>query len=153
VTQLGFNYRLTNIAAAIGLAQLERFEWHVARRLANSARYRSRLEDRPGIEMAQTAPWAENVDWLTSVVLARLTETGRENVIAELDEAGIETRPLLPPVHLQPVYQDRLTAPLPVAERLASLGLSLPSGAGLSDQQIDRVCDALLVALATAEDG
>jgi perosamine synthetase len=153
VTQLGFNYRLTNVAAAIGLAQLERFDWHVARRLANSAHYRSRLEDRPGIEMAQTAPGAENVDWLTSVVLARLTEAGRDNVIAELDGAGIETRPVLPPLHLQPIYQDHDTAALPVAERLASLGLSLPSGAGLSDEQIDRVCDALMAAVATAQDG
>jgi perosamine synthetase len=153
VTQLGFNYRLTNIAAAIGLAQLERFEWHVARRLANSARYHSQLEDRPGIEMAQATPWAENVDWLTSVVLARLTETGRDQVIAELDRAGIETRPLFPPVHLQPIYRGHFTRALPVAERLASLGLSLPSGAGLSDGQIDRVCDALLGALACAEDG
>jgi perosamine synthetase len=153
VTQLGFNYRLTNVAAAIGLAQLERFDWHVARRLENTARYRMRLEDRPEIELAQTTPWAEDVDWLTSVVLAPLTETGRERVIAELDAGGIETRPLFPPVHLQPIYRDHGTAALPVAERLASLGLSLPSGAGLSDEQIDRVCDALLAAVATAQDG
>jgi perosamine synthetase len=151
VTQLGFNYRMTNVAAAIGLAQLEQFEWHVARRLANSARYRSHLEDHPAIEMAQPEPWAQSVDWLTSVALPTLTEAGRDDVIAGLGRAGIETRPLFPPIHRQPVYEHDRTVSLPVAERLASLGLSLPSGAALADEQIDRVCETLLAAVADAE--
>ena len=151
VTQLGFNYRLTNVAAAIGLAQLERFDWHVERRRANAARYRSHLEGHPALEMARPAPWVQSVDWLTSVALARVAEDERDRVIAQLDRAGIETRPLFPPVHRQPIYRTRFTSALPVAERLSALGLSLPSGAGLSNEQIDRVCDTLLHAVAQAE--
>jgi perosamine synthetase len=147
-TQLGFNYRLTNVAAAIGLAQLERFDWHVARRRANAARYRSHLEGHPALEMARPAPFVQSVDWLTSVTLARVTQDGRDRVIAQLDREGIETRPLFPPVHRQPIYRSRFTPSRPVAERLAALGLSLPSAAGLSDDQIDRVADALLHAAA-----
>jgi perosamine synthetase len=152
VTQLGFNYRMTNVAAAIGLAQLEQFEWHVGRRLANSARYRSHLEGHPAIEMAQPEPGAQSVDWLTSIALPRVTETGRNAVIAGLGRAGIETRPLFPPIHRQPIYVHELTASLPVAERLASLGLSLPSAAALTDRQIDRICEKLLEAVADAEE-
>lgn len=151
VTQLGFNYRLTNIAAAIGLAQLERFDWHVARRRANAARYRSHLEGHPALEMARPAPWVQSVDWLTSVVLARVAEDERDRVIAQLHQAGIETRPLFPPAHRLPIYHTRLTRSLPVAEQLSARGLSLPSGAGLSDEQIDRVSDTLLHAVAQAE--
>jgi perosamine synthetase len=147
-TRLGFNYRLTNIAAAIGLAQVERFDWHVARRAANAARYRLRLDGHPALEMARPAPGGESVEWLTSVALAGANEEGRDGVIAELDRAGIETRPVFPPVHLQPIYHDVCTQPLPVAERLAATGLSLPSGAGLSEEQIDRVCRTLLSAVA-----
>jgi perosamine synthetase len=150
-TQLGFNYRLTNIAGAIGLAQLERFDWHVARRRANAARYRLHLEGHPAIEMARPAPWVQSVDWLTSVALARVTEDARDWVIAQLERTQIETRPLFPPVHRQPPYHSRFTRSLPIAERLAALGLSLPSGAGLTDEQIDRVCSTLLHAVAQAE--
>ena len=149
-TQLGFNYRMTNVAAAIGLAQLERFRWHVGRRRANAARYRSHLEGRPGIEMARAAPWVESVDWLTSAVLAYGTEDERDLVMARLDQAGIETRPLFPPVHRQEIYASRTRPPLPVAERLAARGLSLPSGAGVSEEQIDRICETLRSAIATA---
>ena len=150
VTQLGFNYRLTNLAAAIGLAQLEDYDWHIARRRANAARYRSRLEGHPAIEMSRPAPEAESVEWLTSVALAEGTERERDFVMARLDEAGIETRPVFPPLHHQPIYRNRFARSLPVAERLGALGLCLPSGAGLSTQQIDRVAETLLDSIAQA---
>jgi perosamine synthetase len=147
VTRLGFNYRMTNIAAAIGLAQIERVEWHVQRRLANAAHYRSRLEGHPEIEMAQSASWGRSVEWLTSVIITRASEDERDAVIAELDRAGIETRPLFPALHRQPIHEGSATLTLPVAERLAAQGLSLPSGAALSGEQIDRVCETLLQAI------
>jgi perosamine synthetase len=148
VTRLGFNYRMTNVAAAIGLAQIERFEWHVQRRLSNAARYRSRLEGHAEIEMARPAPWLRSVEWLNSVVIAKASEDERDAVIAELDRAGIETRPLFPALHRQPIHEDCAALSLPVAERLAAQGLSLPSGAGLSGEQIDHICETLLQAVA-----
>jgi perosamine synthetase len=151
VTQLGFNYRLTNVAAAIGLAQLEQFDWHVAQRRLNADRYRSQLEGHPELELARATPGALSVDWLFSVALAHLTQDGRDRVIAQLDRAGIETRPVFPPVHRQPIYETRFTRSMPVAERLGAIGLSLPSGAGLSDEQIAGVCAALLYAVGQAD--
>jgi perosamine synthetase len=151
VTQLGFNYRLTNVAAAIGLAQLENFQWHVARRRENAARYRSHLEGHPALEMARPMPGSQSVDWLTSVALRRGTEHERDWVMAQMDDAGIETRPVFPPLHHQPIYRSRFARSLPVAERLAALGLSLPSGAGLSVEQIDRVVERLLQAISEAQ--
>jgi perosamine synthetase len=151
VTQLGFNYRLTNLAAAIGLAQLENYQWHVARRRENAARYRSHLEGHPALEMARPMPGSQSVDWLTSVAIARGTEHERDWVMAQLDNAGIETRPVFPALHHQPIYRSRFARSLPVAERLAALGLSLPSGAGLSVEQIDRVAETLLQAISDAQ--
>ncbi|HEV3284141.1 MAG TPA: DegT/DnrJ/EryC1/StrS family aminotransferase [Solirubrobacteraceae bacterium] len=146
-SRVGFNYRMTNVAAAIGLGQLERFDWHVARRRANAALYRSRLLGHPGLEFADPEPWAQSVEWLTSVVLSHAGEAERDRVINELDGAGIEARAVFEPVHLQEIFADADTGPLPVAERLAAKGLSLPSGALLTNEQIDRVCEALLRAL------
>jgi perosamine synthetase len=145
--RVGFNYRMTNVAAAIGLGQLERFDWHVERRRANAARYRARLEGHPALEMARPEPWAESVEWLTSVVLSHAGESERDHVMAELDSAGIETRPVFPPLHNQEIFAGSVSEPMPVAERLGAKGLSLPSGAPLSSEQIDRVCEALLQAL------
>jgi perosamine synthetase len=145
--RVGFNYRMTNVAAAIGLGQLERFDWHVARRRANAARYRARLEGHPALEMARPEPWAESVEWLTSVVLSHASEPERDQVMAELDSAGIETRPVFPPLHVQEIFAGSESGPMPVAERLGAKGLSLPSGAPLSGEQIDRVCETLLQSL------
>jgi perosamine synthetase len=152
VTRVGFNYRMTNVAAAIGLAQIQRFEWHVQRRLANAARYRLRLEGRAEVEMARSAPWTRSVEWLTSVLITGAREHDRDAVMAELDRAGIENRPLFPALHRQPINPDSATLSLPIAERLAAQGLSLPSGATLSPEQIDRVCDTLLQALTSTEE-
>ena len=148
VTELGFNYRLPNLSAAVGLAQLENYGWHVARRRDNAARYRSYLDGHPALALARPTPAGESVDWLTSVALAQGTERDRDWVMSRLDTAGIETRPVFPPVHRQPIYRTRFARSLPVAERLGALGLSLPSGAGLSTEQIDRVTDTLLQAIA-----
>jgi perosamine synthetase len=146
-SRVGFNYRMTNVAAAIGLGQLERFDWHLARRRANAARYRERLHGHPALEMARPEPWAESVEWLTSVVLSNAGESERDLVMAELDSAGIETRPVFPPLHLQEIFGGAGAGSMPVAERLGAKGLSLPSGAPLSGEQIDRVCETLLQAV------
>ena len=82
VTQLGFNYRLPNLLAAVGLGQLEHWNWHVARRRATAARYRARLREHPGVEMASPAAENQSGDWLTSVVLTHATEQERDLVMS-----------------------------------------------------------------------
>jgi perosamine synthetase len=148
VGRLGFNYRMTNVAAAIGLGQVERADWHIARRHANALRYRERLGDHDGLRFQAREPWAQSADWLTSVVVQESVPVGRDRVMVELEALGIESRPVFPPLHAQPVYASGQPAALPVCEKLGACGLSLPSGAGLTEAQVDRVCDALLGAIA-----
>jgi len=142
--RLGFNYRMTNVAAAIGVAQLERFDWHIARRRANALRYRQRLEHHDGLRFQRRQPSVQSADWLTSVMVEESVPIAREQIMGELATRAIETRPLFPPLHAQPVYAPGQPASLPVCEQLGARGLSLPSGAALTEAQIDRVCDALL---------
>jgi perosamine synthetase len=147
VTRLGYNYRMTNVAAAIGLAQIERIDWHVERRRANAARYRERLQGCSELQLQRHEPWVQSADWLTSVILNDELELTRDQVMEELDARGIETRPLFPALHTQPVYGRQSPISLPVCERLSSRGLSLPSGAELKEGQIDVVTDGLLRAI------
>lgn len=146
---VGYNYRLTNLQAAIGVAQMERVDEILAAKQRAARLYDEGLESVPGITLPPRAPWAENVFWLYSILVdAEAFGRGRDDVIAALDALGIETRPLFPPVHTQPPYAQG--AELPVAERLAATGLSLPSAASLSDGEIARVVEAV-AALATPQ--
>jgi perosamine synthetase len=146
--QLGFNYRMTNIAAAIGLAQVECADRHFACRHASALGYRERLDGRDGLRLQARQPWAQSADWLTSVILAPGVTVGRDRLIDELEAVGIETRPLFPPLHGEPVYASGKPLSLPVCERLGASGLSLPSGPELTEAQADRVCEELLRVLA-----
>jgi perosamine synthetase len=145
-TRLGFNYRMANTAAAIGLAQLEKIDWHVEHRLRNGRRYRERLAESPAICFQTAAAAARPVYWLTSLSVTGASAISRDELMAHLDREGIETRPVFPPLHRQPVYLHERTPTLPVAERLAATGVSLPSGAGLTSADVDRVADAILTA-------
>jgi perosamine synthetase len=146
-TRLGFNYGMTNVAAAIGVAQLECIEWHGEQRRTNALRYRERLGCREGLSLQCDEPWAQSTEWLTSVILEDSIEIERDRLMRELELQGLETRPLFPPLHTQPVYAPSEPISLPVCERLGARGLSLPSGAALGESQIDFVSDALLRAI------
>jgi len=139
---LGYNYRLTNLQAAIGVAQLEKVDTILEMKRRITQRYRDRLRGIDGIELPPNAPWADNVHWLFSVLVdaARFGHT-RDQVIAHLSVNGIETRTLFPPVHTQPIYDTG--ADLPVAQDLAARGVSLPSAISLRMEDVDRVAYAL----------
>jgi perosamine synthetase len=147
---LGYNYRMTNVAAAIGLAQLEKADWHIARRREIAAHYARRLGHVPGLALQPEKPWARNVYWMSSVVLAEQS-VARDTAIAALAAEGIETRPFFYPMHTLPMYQGLAKGQsFPVGERLAASGINLPSGATLTEADVDRVCDQLLHILATS---
>ena len=135
----GFNYRMTNVAAAIGVAQLERAEYHLARRHAVARSYRSALAGVAGVELAPEADWARSAHWMTAVHLTR-AGVARDDVIRLLAEHGIDTRPFFPPIHLLPPYADA-AAPgaLGVSEELGRAGLCLPTFADLDDRDVERV--------------
>jgi perosamine synthetase len=139
---VGFNYRLTNLQAAVGVAQMERVDAILAAKRGIAAAYDEGLRGLPGLTLPPRATWAEPVFWLYSV-LVDPDEFGcaREDLMARLDSRGVETRPLFPPIHTQPIY--RTERALPVAERISRIGLSLPSAVGLGKSDITRVVETI----------
>jgi perosamine synthetase len=142
---VGFNYRMTNIAAAIGLAQMERFEWHLAQRQRNAAWYAERLGGRQSLRLLEEPSYAVSAFWLNGVVLSERCPLTRDELAKALEARGVETRPFFYPCHTMPPYRDRARdSRFPNADRLSANGLSLPSSALLSEEDVDRVCQALL---------
>ncbi|MCR0983175.1 DegT/DnrJ/EryC1/StrS family aminotransferase [Roseomonas populi] len=139
---LGFNYRMTNICAAIGLAQTERLPQILAakRRLADF--YREHLSNLP-VTFQRKMDGVESADWLVSLLLPAGTD--RDRVMAEMGTAGVETRPVFFPAHHMSMY--RQDTHFPVAEDVAARGISLPSFPALTDDDLARVCEALTDAL------
>lgn len=144
---VGYNYRLTNLQAAVGVAQLERIDELVARRVAVARHYGERLAAVPGLQLPVERPGARNVFWMYGVVVdARRYGRDRDALAAALRERGIDTRPFFRPLHSQPALAKAGLAAggnFPVAERLAAGGLYLPTGPRITPEQVDRVCDAV----------
>jgi dTDP-4-amino-4,6-dideoxygalactose transaminase len=143
--EIGFNYRLSNLLAAVGRAQLEVLPERVAARRRINSRYRELLTDVPGISFMPEAAYGRGNCWLTCILVDPVQAgTGRETIRLALEAEDIESRPLWKPMHLQPVYRD---APVYGGELSASLferGLCLPSGSALMDEDQQRVVEILL---------
>jgi perosamine synthetase len=150
--ELGFNFRMTNIQAALGVAQLERMDHTVARKRAIAERYRSQLVGMRQLRLPVERPWARSVYWMNGIVLDDRADLSGVELAALLAKSGVETRPFFLGMHRQPALQRRGLVPdaqaFPVSDRLAERGLYLPSGAGLSDAQIDEVSEAVRTCLA-----
>jgi perosamine synthetase len=146
--QLGFNYRLDEMSAAMGVAQLGRRQELKAGRDRVVAAYRQRLEGADWLRLPHPAAGAE-VDWFLYVVQldARID---RDRLIGQLEAAGVSSRPYFSPIHLQPYYRERFghqRGDFPVTERIASVTLALPFSSLLTDDEVDRVCKALVSAV------
>jgi perosamine synthetase len=145
---VGFNYRMSNLTAALLCAQLERRDALVARRREILHRYDEQLRPQPGLVHRVDAPWAEVSPWLVAVVVDRdAFGLDRDGLAAALGARGIETRPLFPPLHRMPPYR-RCAArqgitTLPVAERLGADGLMLPAHPQMTDDDVAFVCEAI----------
>ncbi|KGN32983.1 pyridoxal-5'-phosphate-dependent protein [Knoellia sinensis KCTC 19936] len=141
-TEIGYNYRMSNILAALGIGQLERLDSMISRRREIRSRYAAGLADVDGVTFLgrDQGGDAEDNYWLTCITLdpAKITSDPTA-VMAGLDAAGIEARHVWKPMHLQPVHADRRAALTGVSERLFATGVTLPSGSELTDDQIDRV--------------
>jgi len=141
---LGYNYRLTNVAAAIGLAQLERVDWHLGRRREIAGWYRDELAGVEGLELSPQEPWAQSAFWVFCAVLDEERFGPRDGAIAALAADGIETRPFFYPLHTLPIYAaEHRGGPLPVAEDLGRRGLNLPSSARLTREDVAYVAASL----------
>jgi perosamine synthetase len=141
---LGFNYRMTSLQAAVGLAQTERLEAFVETRRANAARYTARLGRVPGLTLPVERPWARNVYWMYGIVVEDGFGLSRDELRRRLARRGIETRTFFIPVHLQPIYHPQFQSQrYPVADDLCLRGMYLPSGATLTASEVSYVCDAI----------
>jgi perosamine synthetase len=132
---VGYNYRMTNIAAAIGCAQLERIEDIIKRKIAIAHTYRRKLEGVP-VHFHQCAANTKHTFWMCSILTENASD--REPLREHLKAYGIETRPLLFPVHTMPIYPGQ-PGDFPVAEDLSARGINLPSYPGLNDNDIDYI--------------
>ncbi len=149
---LGWNYRMTNLQAAVGLAQLEKLDQHIQRKRQIGNRYQRQLADLGGVQLPlPKTDHSENIYWVFGIVLNSAAadpagESTAEQLARRLSEQQIGTRPFFWPMHWQPVFQKMglfTGQRYPVAERIARQGIYLPSGLGLQDHQIDQVCAAL----------
>ncbi|MBC7578508.1 MAG: DegT/DnrJ/EryC1/StrS family aminotransferase [Tardiphaga sp.] len=140
--ELGFNYRMTNICAAIGLAQMERLDAILNRKREIASLYRSLTAEMP-VEYQKLREDAASSDWLVSLLLPRGTD--RDGVMGFLKDAGIESRPVFYCAHQMPMYSTGET--FSTAEDIAMRGISLPSYPGLSNEDIERVADTLQKAI------
>jgi perosamine synthetase len=145
--ELGWNFRMSNLQAAIGLAQLERLNEFVARKREMGRLYREFFRDVPGIQhQPERTSFAENIYWVYGLVLHDVIAFDAEEAMRRLAKLNVQTRPFFWPMHEQPVFRRMglfKGESHPVAERLARRGFYLPSGMALTEQQIRTVADAV----------
>lgn len=142
---VGFNYRMTNLQAAVGLAQVEQIDTFVAARRRNALEYNCRLHDVPGIRTPAEAPWAKNVYWMYGILVDE-KEYGmnRDALRRVLADHGVETRNFFIPMHTQPIYWKQYYGErYPVAEDLCKRGFYLPSASSLTLEEIEYVTDVI----------
>ncbi len=143
---LGYNFRLTNLQAAVGVSQIDRMDQIIKKKRAIASYYTERFKDISALQVPAEEKWAHSVYWMYGVVLADSISMNAEEFGSALRKKGIETRPFFLGMHEQPVFQSRglfLGERYPVAERLARRGLYLPSGLAITEDQMKQVADSV----------
>jgi perosamine synthetase len=145
--ELGWNFRMTNLQAALGVAQMERLDEFVQRKRSMGSRYTELLRGTPGIQLPlPETTYAENIYWVYGLVLDDSVPFDAKDAMACLGKLGVGTRPFFWPMHEQPVFRKMglfADESHPVAERIARRGFYIPSGLALTDKQMVEVADAL----------
>lgn len=141
-TELGYNYRMTNMQAAVGVAQMGRVEQLIARKNHITQKYNKGLSDFKAVTLPPHASWATSVYWMYSILINENASLHRDEVMAGLKENNIDSRPFFYPIHEMPPYGGK-SGQFPVAEDLSRRGINLPSGTTLTDADIERVCATL----------
>ena len=144
---VGFNYRMPNVLAAIGLAQLERVDFYLENRRKNAAYYNARLAGQRGITTPPNEPYTLNSYWMYGILIEDDFGLTRDEVMAGLHAAGIDTRSFFVSMHRQPAlakYGCDVSGQYPVSDELARKGLYLPSGSGLREEELSRIVETLL---------
>ncbi|MGB2600084.1 MAG: DegT/DnrJ/EryC1/StrS family aminotransferase, partial [Candidatus Omnitrophota bacterium] len=144
-TDLAFNYRMTNMQAAIGFAQMQRAGRLVEKKRRIARLYKKYLKDIEGIRLPAEMPWAKNVYWMYSVLVEDDFGISRDELMKRLAKEGVGTRAFFVPMHVQPIFKrsgavDKKKK-YPVADYISKRGLYLPTGMTLTEKQIVEVCD------------
>lgn len=140
--EVGFNYRMTNLQAAIGVAQMARIEEFIARKRTIAHLYQKVLCGVPGLTLPVETSGYTNIYWMYSILVDEAYPLTRDQVILALRERNMDSRPFFHPLDTLPPYQR--VAPCPTALRLSRQGLNLPSAPSLTDEQVYAICDTLL---------
>jgi len=144
-TEIGYNYRLSNLLAALGRGQLSDLDRRIKRREALYASYAAALDGIDGVEMMPIAGYGRPNYWLTCITIdPSITGVDRERVRLRLEDEDIESRPTWKPMHLQPVFRDAPAYVDGTSDRIFEHGLCLPSGSGMTDADQQRVIDLLV---------
>ena len=144
-TEIGHNFRMSNIQAAIGVAQLERLDQFVDRKCEMAHKYNEMLKELP-LQLPVEKEWAKNIYWMYAVVLDDSVKNEVKQISKLLMEKGIQTRPFFVGMHEQPVFHKMelfLGEEYPVCERISRQGFYLPSGQAITDEQINTVCEVM----------
>ena len=143
-SEIGYNYRLSNVLAGIGRGQLQVLAERVNLRRRNFEKYKKELSDLPGIQFMPEASSGRSTRWLSCLTIqAKKFGCDREQVRLRLAEQNIESRPVWKPLHLQPAFLECEILGGQVSEALFDSGLCLPSGSNLTDSELDRVIEAI----------
>jgi perosamine synthetase len=141
--EVGFNYRMTNMQAALGLGQLENIDTFLAHKKWMGAEYTKRLSDIEGLILPVTKDYAENVFWMYGVRVSDALGLSRDALCEKLREKGVDTRNFFIPLSGQPIAEEYKRAECPVSAAIADTGFYLPSGLALSQEQLEYVCDVV----------
>ena len=142
-TDLGFNYRLTNIQAAIGVAQLEKIDEIIDIKRKNAKYYNSLFKDVERIVTPPEEKWAKSVYWMYSILVEDDFGVDRDLLMKKLGEKGIDTRPFFYPIHSQPPYANA-KADFPISEEISKKGINLPSSPYLNQDEIEYIAETTL---------
>ncbi|MCS7071255.1 MAG: DegT/DnrJ/EryC1/StrS family aminotransferase [Anaerolinea sp.] len=143
-TEIGYNYRMSNVLAAIGCGQLKVIEARVERKRAIYAYYRQHLGDLPGLTFVDEMPYGRHTRWLTVMLVDPVAfGVDREQIRLKLEEHNVESRPVWKPMHQQPVFRHYEAIGGAVADDLFKRGLCLPSGTALTDIDLNRVIEVI----------
>ena len=142
-TEVAYNYRMTNMQAAVGLAQLENVQWHLEQRQRVAELYRKYIPMLGDLVTMQEVPeQAHHVYWMNSVLLSERVSMSRDEVMQRMEARNIEMRPLFYPMHIMPPYYDE-TIYAPVAESVSARGINLPSHGKLTEEQVRYIVESL----------
>lgn len=141
--RVAYNYRMTNMQAAVGLAQLENVDWHLAQRQRVAKLYDEKLKGlQEYISVQKVNASSHHAFWMYSIVFTDKVKDERDQIMKSMEGFGIEMRPLFYPMHVMPPYYDSNVA-CPVAEKISERGINLPTHANLSESDIDYIVDCL----------